>query len=817
MKFTLAWLRDHLDTTASLLEIRASLDRIGLEVESISDPADQLRGFVVARVVEAMQHPNADKLRVCMVDYGQVAKGERPLQVVCGAPNARTGLIGVFAPEGTFVPGSGITLVKTKIRGVESNGMMCSERELELSNEHDGIIDLDANRAADIGKSYAAIMGLDDPVIEIKITPNRPDALAIRGIARDLAAAGLGTMKPEPAGYRGKGTFPHPVAIVLEFPKGDESACPAFASRVIRGVKNGPSPEWLQRRLRAIGLRPISMLVDVTNYITFDRGRPLHVYDVKKLTGTLRARLGRDGESFAALDGKAYAVSPNMTVIADDAAVLGFGGIMGGVTSGCSEETTDVLIESAWFDPIRTASTGRATGIHSDARYRFERGVDPQSLPMGVDLATKMIIEMGGGNVSDMTMTGAPLAPRGPIVLRPGRVATLAGLDVSAERCVRILETLGFIVQPSAKKGAEALSVEPPSFRPDVHGEADLVEEIIRIVGIDQVPLAPMPRLAGVAHATLTEAQKRVRGARRILASRGLVEAITWSFITQAQALSFGGGKPELALANPISADLSDMRPSVLPGLLAAAARNLDQGLGDHALFEVGQVYRGAEPADQRMVAGALRVGTATPSGTGRHWRQAAQSTDTFDIKADMAGVLALAGLDINKLQITADAPGWYHPGRSGTVRLGPKLVLGHFGELHPSTLQNFGIAGVACAFEVDLDALPTGRKKPTKAKSAMDVSDLQPVRRDFAFILDAGIAASDVVRAAEGADKSLITSVTVFDLFAGGALGDGRKSLAIEVTLQPREKTLTDEDIEAVAGKVIAHVKKATGGDIRR
>ncbi len=815
MKFTLAWLRDHLETTASVADIRAALDRIGLEVEDVRDPAARLSGFVIARVVEATQHPNADKLRVCMVDHGQVAKGQPPLQVVCGAPNARTGLIGVFAPAGTFVPGSGITLVKTKIRNVESNGMLCSERELELSMEHDGIIELPAERASDLGKPYAVVMGLDDPVFEIKITPNRPDALAIRGIARDLAAVGLGTMKPELKGYTGKGNFAHPVKIALEFPKGEERACAAFASRLIRGVKNGPSPAWLQQRLHAIGLRPISALVDITNYITFDRGRPLHAYDAAKLTGTVRARFGRSGENFLALDGKTYAVTPDQTVIADDAAVLGLGGIIGGQSSGCSETTTDVLIESAWFDPIRTAATGRAAGISSDARYRFERGVDTQSLPMGIEQATRMVLELCGGEASTFVITGEPPAGRGSISFRPGRVASLAGLDVSAAECSRILATLGFAVdQP--KKAGEPLTVTPPTYRPDIHGEADLVEEVIRITGIDKVPLAALPRATGVARATLTEGQKRVRRARRTLAQRGLVEAITWSFITREQALGFGGGAVELELANPISSELSDMRPSLLPGLLAAIVRNLDRGLGDHALFEVGQVYHGAKPEDQRMHAAAVRVGTAGPGGPGRGWTGNPATVSAFDAKIDMAAVLAVAGLDINRLLITRDAPDWFHPGRSGTVRLGPKLVLGHFGELHPTTLAAFGLSGTAIAFTLDMDALPGSKKRLTRAKPALDASDLQPVRRDFAFVLDQGVAAAEVVRAAEGADRVLITNVSVFDVFEGDALGEARKSLAIEVTLQPRDKTLTDLEIDAVAGKIVANVKKATGGEIR-
>jgi phenylalanyl-tRNA synthetase beta chain len=815
MKFTLSWLKDHLDTSATVAELSAALDRIGLEVEGVEDAAARLKGFVVAKVVEAKQHPNADKLRLCLVDYGQLAKGGAAMQVVCGAPNAKTGLVGVFAPEGTYIPGKNITLTKGVIRGVESSGMMCSEAELELSDDHDGIIELPPERAADIGKPYAQVFGLDDPVFDIKVTANRPDAFSIRGIARDLAAVGLGTLKPERAGYSGKGAFPHGVKITLEFPKGEESACPAFASRMVRGVTNGPSPAWLQQRLRAIGQKPISALVDITNYVTFDRGRPLHVYDADKLQGTVRARLGKAGETFEALDKKAYAVTPEQTVIADDRAVLGLAGIIGGTATGCTAETKTVLIEAAWFDPVRTATTGRAHGIISDARTRFERGVDTQSLPMGVELATALILELCGGEPSTFVMAGEPPAVRAPIAFRPARVASLAGLDVPADESTRVLTALGFTVT-KPKKAGDPLMVTAPTNRPDVHGEPDLVEEVIRIVGIDAVPLAPMSRVSGVARATLTEPQKRVRRTRRVLATRGLVEAITWSFITHEEAEAFGGGDVTLQLANPISSELSDMRPSLLPGLLAAVARNLDRGLGDHALFEVGQTYRGAEPEGQRMHAAAVRVGTAGPDGAGRSWSSKPRTVTAYDAKSDLGAVLAAAGLDINRLLLTRDAPAWFHPGRSGTVRLGPKLALGWFGELHPTAIARAGLTGTVVAFAVDMDALPAAKQRPTRAKPALTLADLQPVRRDFAFVLDRTVAASEVVKAAESVDRVLITAVSVFDQFEGGALGEGRKSLAIEVVMQPREKTLTDQDIEAVAGKIVASVKKATGGDIR-
>jgi len=807
MKFTLAWLRDHLETEASLDALSTTLSSIGLEVESIRNPAEKLKGFVIAKVRHAEQHPNADKLRVCQVDTGTGT-----LQVVCGAPNARTGLIGVFAPEGTYIPGTDFTLGKAKIRGVESHGMLCSERELELSQNHDGIIDLPEAMASKLGQSYTAVMGLDDPVIEIKVTPNRPDALSIRGIARDLAACGLGKLKPEDLGHTTGGTGDCPIPIALKFPKGEEAACPAFAGLHIRGVKNGPSPAWLQQRLKAIGLRPISALVDITNYITYDRGRPLHVYDADKLKGTILARLGKAGETFAALDGKTYTVDDSMTVIADNSGALGLGGVIGGESTGCSEGTTNVLIESAYFDPIRTAATGRKTGIRSDARYRFERGIDAASLPLGIHLATKLILDICGGTPSKIKMAGAPPIIGNIVRFRPARVAALTGLDVPSADCKRILTSLGFTLEG---KG-ETWTVTAPSFRPDIGGEADLVEEVIRIVGIDKVPNVAMSRLSGVSRPVLTEAQKRIRRTRRVLASRGLVEAVTWSFITKAQAKLFGSGIEELEVANPISSEMSDMRPSLLPGLLTALQCNLDRGYGDHGLFELGQAYRGTRPEDQFMLASGVRVGLARAEGASRHWDGSAKSANAFDAKADVGAILAAQGLDINKLQVVAEAPAWFHPGRSGVVRMGPKVVIAHFGEMHPEALKALTVDGPVVAFEVFLDAIPAQKKKATKAKSALDASDLQPVRRDFAFVLDRDVAAADVVKAAEGVDRKLISGVSLFDVFEGGSLGAGKKSLAIEVTLQPREKPLTAEEIDAVAAKIVAQVSKATGGVVR-
>ena len=809
MKFTLSWLRDHLDTTASLDQITTKLSAIGLEVEGVESPAEALAAFTIARVLEAKKHPDADKLQVAQVE---IAPGRPPVEVVCGAPNCRTGMICVFAPVGTYIPGTGITLEKRLVRGVISNGMLCSGSEMQLSDDQDGIVDLGEKHAGDVGKRYVDIIGLDDPVIEVKLTPNRPDCTGVRGIARDLAAAGLGTLKPEPKLGAVDGTADCPIDIKLEFTPQTASACPVFAGRYVKGVRNGPSPAWLQKRLKAVGLRPISALVDVTNYISLDRGRPLHVYDADKLKGAVRARLGRPGETFKALDGKDYAADAEMCVIADDSGPLGFGGIMGGEASGCTDATTNVLIESAWFDPLRTAATGRKAAIMSDARYRFERGVDPAFVEGGLDLATHMIVELAGGTPSRRRIAGAAPVRTTVLDFDFARIARLAGIDVPEADARRILGILGCEIEGKGTK----VKVTVPSWRPDIHGPADLVEEVVRIVGLDNVPSTPMPRTQGVAGAVLTERQKRARRARRALAGRGMVEAVTWSFIPRAQAAQFGGGQDELELANPISTEMSSMRPGLLPGLLTAAQRNRNRGFTDVALFEIGQAYAGAEPNQQLLLASGVRAGQAQLGGSGRHWSGAAATAGVFDVKADVMATLAALGLDASKAPVTRDAPAWFHPGRSGTLRLGPKVVLAHFGELHPEALKALDVEGPAAAFEIFLNALPP-EKKRGKARSAFSPGDRLPVRRDFAFVLDDKVAAADVVRAASNADKALISDVLVFDQFSGASLGEGKKSLAIEVTLAPKDKTLTDAEIEAVANKVIAEVRRVTGGEIRR
>lgn len=843
MKFTLSWLKEHLDTTASLDEIVERLTLIGLEVEGVEDKAKALAPFVVGEVLTAEKHPNADKLRVCTVSTGGA-----PIQVVCGAPNARAGLKTVFAAPGTVIPATGTELKIGKIRDVESRGMLCSAREMGLSEEHDGILELPAD--APVGAPFAEVLGLGDPVIEIAVTPNRADCLGIWGVARDLAAAGLGTLKTRDV-KPVEGTFPSPVQVRLDF--GDTpSLCPLFALRVVRGVKNGPSPDWLQAKLRAIGLRPINALVDITNLLTMDRDRPLHVFDLKKVQGDLVVRrathkirfdelrflseeevvdfknsghpikkIGDDqghyevgfpeAETLLALDGRTYPLDDTMCVIADDKGVESLAGIMGGEESGCDEGTTDVVIESALWEPINIAQTGRKLGINSDARFRFERGIDPAFALPGLELATRLVMDLCGGEPSQVVVAGAEPDTRRTIDFPLSEVKRLSGLEASEPEMIGVLERLGFAVSGSAP----VVQVVPPSWRADVEGKADLVEEVVRILGLARVPSTELPRDGGGRRPVLTALQLRTRKARRALAARGLVEAVTWSFVSKAQAELFGGGKPELALSNPIASELSDMRPSLLPGLIRAAQANADRGYGDVALFEVGQVFAGDQPKDQTMSAAGVRRATAKPFGAGRHWSGAAKAVDVFDAKADALAALAACGAPVANLQVTADAPGWYHPGRSGSFRLGPN-VIGVFGELHPSVLEALDASGPLVAFELTLDRVPEPKAKATKVKPLIDLSAFQPVRRDFAFIVDRTVGAADILKAAQGVDKKLITGASVFDVYEGAGIDVAKKSVAIEVTLQPRERTLTDVEIEAVAGKIVAEVAKKTGATLR-
>lgn len=801
MKFTLDWLKEHLDTTASAEEIGKALTMVGLEVEEIVDTAEKLRPFVVAHVVEAKPHPNSDHLNLCKVDAGTGSL----IDVVCGAPNARTGMKSVFAFPDTYIPGKDFTLkAGVVIRGAPSNGMLCSAAELELSNDHDGIIELPAD--APVGVAYVDYARLGSTLIDISITPNRGDATGVYGVARDLAAFGVGALKqtdmsPVPS------TGPSPIPpLPHQFAAGEPKAIRKFAGRYFKGIKNGPSPDWLQQRLRAVGLRPINAVVDITNLVSLGWGRPLHAYDADKIVGQAVLRNARPGEQFDALDNKLYALDETMTVIADDAGPLCLGGVMGGIRSGTTEATVNVLMECASWDPDLIAQTGRKTGIVSDARYRLERSVDPALTEPGLELATRLMLELVGGEAMQPVISGEDVFPNTVIEFPLSEVERLTGLETSASEIEAILGRLGFKLEGAGL----TRKVHVPSWRPDVTMKADLAEEVMRMVGVDNVPVDPLPRLNHVAPRMLTTLQNRRRLARRTLAARGLDEAVTWSFIPAAEAQRFGGGAPELKLANPIASELTDMRPSLLPGLLGAAQRNTNRGLSELKLFEVGQVFHSVQPEGQRTYASGIRLGGA------RHWQASAGKVSVFDAKADIAALLDAMGHDIDKLQLVAEPASWSHPGRGGRIQLGPKLTIGWFGEVHPSELEAFDLSGPVAAFELDLDAIPEPRKKPTRSKPALKLSDLMPLSRDFAFLVERSVPAATILRAAKNADKTLITEVSVFDVFEGKGIAENKKSVGIAVTLQPSDKTLTDEEIEKVAASVVAAVSKATGGVLR-
>ena len=784
MKFTLSWLKEHLDTEASLTAIVEGLTRIGLEVESVADAAEKLGAFRIARVISAAPHPQADKLQVLSVDSGE---GE-PLQIVCGAPNARTGLVGVLGRPGDYVPGLDVTLKVAAIRGVESRGMMCSMRELQLGESHEGIIELPAD--APIGKAYVDWAGLSDPVIDVAITPNRQDCMGVRGIARDLAAAGMGSLKPLNVPTIA-GQDECPIVIRTEDPEG----CPAFFGRVVKGVVNGDSPDWLARRLTAVGQRPISALVDITNYVMLDHGRPLHVYDLAKITGPIVARKARPGEEVRALNGKTYGLDETMTVIADAQGADDIGGIMGGEKSGVTGATTDILIECAYFTPERIARTGQRLGLTSDARSRFERGVDPQFLGAGLAIATKLVLDICGGTASQAVEAGTP--PAGTKALRydPALTAKIAGLTVEPDKQRAVLSALGF--------GIDAVwNVSVPSWRRDVDGPADLVEEVVRIIGIDNIPSTPLPRAEGVAPPTATPAQMIERRARRAAAARGLNEAVTWSFVSEAEASPFGGG--DWTLANPISEDLKVMRPSLLPGLIAAARRNADRGADSIRLFEIGRRYLAER---ESLTLGLLLSGNRVP----RDWRTGkAQPFDAYDAKAEAVALLTAAGAPVDRLQLfEATSSGVYHPGRSGTLRLGPKTVLAEFGELHPAIVRAFDMTGVAVAAEIFLDAIPVRRGSSGHMRDAYAPPALQAVRRDFAFLIAADKPGEELLRAVRGADKAAISDAKLFDVFVGQGVGEGEKSVAIEVVLQPAEKSFTDAELQAISDKIVAAAAK--------
>ncbi|USU08123.1 phenylalanine--tRNA ligase subunit beta [Sphingomonadaceae bacterium OTU29MARTA1] len=780
MKFTLSWLHEHLDTTADLDTVVEALTRIGLEVEGVHNPGDALKAFRVAKVLTAERHPQADKLQVLSVDAG-----DGPMQVVCGAPNARAGLVGVFGPPGAYVPGLDVTLKVAAIRGVESNGMMCSTRELELGEDHDGIIELPAD--APVGTAFPDYAGLNDAVIDISVTPNRQDCMGVRGIARDLAAAGLGTLKPlAVTAVAGEGEAP-------DVRTDDPAGCPAFYAQNVSGLTNGEAPEWMRRRLTAIGQKPISALVDITNYVSIDLGRPLHVYDRAKLSGGLVARKAQDGEQIVALNGKTYALTPAMTVIADDTQVHDIGGIMGGENSGVSADTKDVLIECAFFDPDHIARTGQALMLTSDARQRFERGVDPAFLDDGLAIATQLVLDLCGGTPSPVTRAGQPpLTPR-IYTYDTDKAETLGGLAVPADRQRAILETLGFAVDAD-------WNVTVPTWRRDIDGAADLVEEVIRIEGIDKVAPVPLPRTPGVARPTATAEQKLERRVRRAAAARGFDEAVTWSFLSEAQAAPFGGGA--WSLANPISEDLKVMRPSLLPGLLSATERNLKRGITSVRLFEVGRRYLSDA---ERPTLGLILAGNRRERG----WRDGkAAGFDAYDAKAEALALLAAAGAPVDNLQVMGEAGDAWHPGQSGTLRLGPKTVLAKFGMLHPSLLKAFDLDGAVAAVELYLDALPA-RRASGFMRPAFTPPALQSVRRDFAFLVPAEVTADALVRAVRSADKAAITAARVFDVFTGTGVEEGKKSVAVEVILQPIDKSFTDETLKTIADKVVAAAAK--------
>ncbi|MEH6390800.1 MAG: phenylalanine--tRNA ligase subunit beta [Sulfitobacter sp.] len=798
MKFTLSWLKEHLDTTASIDEITYALTDLGLEVESVEDRGAKLADFTLGYVKSAEKHPDADRLQIC-----QVETDEGVQQIICGAPNARQGITVVVAKPGVYVPGIDTTIGVGKIRGVESFGMMASERELELSEEHDGIIELPSGAVGDRFTDWLAENdpAKVDPVIEIAITPNRPDALGVRGIARDLAARGLGTLKQRdiPAV---EGQFPCPITVTID---ADTLAqCPVFYGRVIRGVKNGPSPEWLQDKLRAIGLRPISFLVDVTNFFTYDRNRPLHVFDADKVAGNmLRVHRAEGGETLVGLDDKEYTFSEGMTLISDAEKVESIAGVMGGAETGCSMETESVFIEAAYFDPVRTAYTGRALKINSDARYRFERGIDPEWTPYAIEHATQMILDIAGGEASEVVVAGRVPDFSRAYKLDAARVQSLVGMTISESEQRKTLTSLGFRL--------EGDMAQVPSWRPDVQGEADLVEEVARIASLTKLQGRPLPRLTpGVPKPVLSAMQRREAIARRTCAALGYNECVSYSFIDQASAALFGGGTDDTRLENPISAEMSHMRPSLLPALLQAAARNQARGFADMALFEVGPVFTGGEPGEQHLQVSGVLVGRTGPKDV----HGASRNVDLFDVKADIEAVLASIGAPA-KVQINRNGDEWWHPGRHGQICLGPKKVLAVFGEIHPRVLNALDVKGPAMGFTLWPANVPLPRKAGS-TRPALSVSALQAVERDFAFVVDAGVDALMLVNAAMGADKTLIDDVRVFDEFIGGALGEGKKSLALTVRMQPSDKTLKDADIEAVSNKVIEKVTKATGGVLR-
>ena len=796
MKFTLSWLKTYLDTDVDLFTISETLTAIGLEVEEVIDPTEGLKPFVIAKIEKTEQHPNADKLRVCTVN-----NGNEIIQVVCGAPNAKAGLIGAFAPSGCTIPTNGLKLKPSNIRGVDSNGMMCSERELGLGDDHDGIIVLPSD--APIGASFADYANLNDPTIEIAITPNHQDALGVYGIARDLAAAGIGTLiKPDISKI--SGNFKSPITINIE----DKNACPVFAGRYIRGVKNGPSPEWMQRRLISLGMKPISALVDITNFMTHDYGRPLHVFDADNIAGNLKVRLSKSGEKLLALDEKEYVFDDQVCVISDNKAINSIGGVMGGAGSGTYDETKNVFLECAWFDPIGTAMTGRKLGIESDARYRFERGVDPSTVLDGIEIATRLILDMCGGQPSEVEVSGKVPVISKTIIMRPERVKELGGINISKAEVIDILKRLGFKVTDNDK----TLEVTSPSWRCDIDREPDLVEEVLRIYGYNKIVGEPLPASSRDIVAGLSPMQKRIRMAKRRAAVCGLREVITWSFISSSQAMLFADPKPELILDNPVSSDLNSMRPNLLPNLITAAGRNSDRGIKSVALFEAGNQFYSDKIDGQNFVIAGIRRGQKNE----RHWQKNSEDINVYDAKADAISILNAIGVKADNAQVVAEAPAWYHPGRSGVIRLGPKNIMAYFGEIHPNILKKLDVKGPLVGFEIMLGNIPLPRSKVGNSRGPLKSSDFQSVERDFAFVVSKDLAAEQLVKVISSVDKKLIDSVNVFDVYEGAGIDDGKKSIAVNVRLQPFNKTMTDDEIEEFRQDVISIVIKKTGGTLR-
>jgi phenylalanyl-tRNA synthetase beta chain len=797
MKFTANWLKDHLDTNASLNEITTALTSVGLELESVEDRAAKFATFKVALIEKADKHPDADRLKVLIVDTGT-----EKVNVVCGAPNARTGMKGIFAPDGSFIPGTGITLKKGMIRGQESNGMMVSEREMGLSEAHDGIIEVDDKYA--LGTPFADIYNMNDPVIDISVTPNRADCAGVRGVARDLAAKGIGTLKPIARGEAVKGTLKSPINVTIE----DNKGCPLFLGRYIKGVKNGPSPEWMQARLKAIGLRPISALVDITNYVCMDLCRPLHVFDADKIKGNINVRSAKKGEVIEALNDKSYTLDEGMVAVCDDNGVAAVGGIIGGVPTSVTEETTNVFLECAYFDPYRIAKTGRALDIISDARYRLERGVDPAFLNQAIEIATNLILELCGGEVSEVVIAGDEPQWKRSIDFDPAYTKQLGGVEIQENRQVEILKSLGFIVEGSKAP----YKVTPPSWRADIDGRADLVEEVARINGFDKIPVAEIRSASAVSGGADTENYSRMRKARAALAARGLYECVTWSFMKRETATLFGSNdNPALALTNPISSELTQMRPSIIPNLIDAAQRNADRGLSNAALFEVGPAFTSAKVDGQKTVAAGIRFGSQGP----RHWdgAHASRNVDALDAKADAIAALTATGAPVANLQVSRDAPEYYHPGRSGALRLGAN-VLAYFGEIHPAVLEDMKVKGIVAAFEVFINNAPAPKKKGS-AKSLLTLNQFQPVQRDFAFLVDENVDSDSIMRAARSADK-MITGIEVFDIYKGKGVEPGKKSVAINVIIQPNDKTLSDVEIETIGKKIIEAVTSKCNAVLR-